>query len=309
MLTTTATPWPRAALLLASDIKLAHSIFALPFAVMAVFLVGAPNGAASVHWPVLAAKLALVVACMVAARTWAMLFNRLVDRRFDADNARTKKRVFAAGLLSARVGWLVAGACALVFASLCAGFLLLFANPWPLYLCVPVLAWIAFYSLTKRFTALCHLFLGGALAASPIAAAIAVEPSALATTPAIFWIAGFVLCWVAGFDIIYALADEAFDRQRGLFSIPAKLGIRGAMWVARVLHLLAAAFLAMAYRSDPRLGPLFGSAVIMIAVLLIVEHIAASRGGKAGLNMAFFTINGIVSCVLGCAGVIDIFLP
>lgn len=306
--------------LLAADIKLAHSIFALPFALLAVFLVGTtPNTPltaqsqpslaspdATLNWPTLLTKLGLVVICMVAARTWAMLFNRLVDRGFDAENARTRRRVIAAGTVSVRAGWLAAIASILCFLAGCAGFLLLYSNPWPLYLSLPVLAWIAFYSLTKRFTFLCHLFLGGALAASPLAAAIAVDPTRLANTPALFGLAAFVLLWVAGFDIIYAIADQDFDRARGLFSIPARLGTTRALWVSRLLHALACIALFMAWRIDPRLGTLFAAAMAAVLCLLIVEHIAAAKGGKAGLNLAFFTLNGIVSCFLGLAGVIDV---
>ncbi|MBL8745117.1 MAG: UbiA family prenyltransferase, partial [Phycisphaerae bacterium] len=187
----------------------------------------------------------------------------------------------------------------------------------------PVLAWIALYSYTKRFTLLCHLFLGGALAASPIAAAIAIDPSVFSlpvlstaapnagvppmSPPAIpiLLLAAFVLFWVAGFDIAYALQDIDFDRRTGLRSIPARLGPSGALWISRFLHAVAFAFLFFASRADPRFGLLFLSAVIMVGALLIFEHIVLARRGVAGLPIAFFTVNGVVSCLLGAAGIVE----
>jgi 4-hydroxybenzoate polyprenyltransferase len=290
--------------LAAGDIKLAHSVFALPFAVLGAFLARPTDGA----WSRFAGQLALVVVCMVCARTWAMLFNRLVDRRFDAANPRTSRRVLASGGLSPREGWVLASVSATLFVAACGGFAALFANPWPLILAVPVLAWIAFYSLTKRFTWLCHVFLGGALAVSPLAAAIAVDPAALTRTPALFFLAGMVLCWVAGFDVIYALQDTAFDRSAGLSSVPASLGTRPAIWISRGLHGAAAAMLILAARTDPRFGIVFFVAVGAVLALLIAEHVVLAKRGERGLEMAFFTLNGVISCVLGLAGVVDVLV-
>jgi 4-hydroxybenzoate polyprenyltransferase len=296
--------WSRSLGLIAADIKLAHSIFALPFAILGAGLAGFGRlDARSV-----AIALALVVVCMVLARTWAMLINRLVDRGFDAENVRTKRRVFAVGTLSPGMGWALSWACAALFIASTAGFWLALENPWPLWLSAPVLGWIAFYSLTKRFTWLCHVFLGGALAASPLAAAIALRPESLADTPSILWLAGMVLAWVAGFDIIYALQDVSFDRQRGLSSIPASLGVPRALWISRSLHFAAAGALFVAWRSEPRFGVAFGLAVVLVCGLLIAEHVVLARKGERGLDMAFFTLNGIVSCVVGVAGVLDLTL-
>src|SRR5690606_5668496 len=150
------------------------------------------------------------------------------------------------------------------------------------------LAWIGFYSFTKRFTASCHLFLGGALAASPVAAAIAVDPAALATAPAVWLIAGMVLVWVAGFDVIYALQDIDFDRESCLRSVPARLGWRGAPWVSRALRAAAIAFLVAAWRADARLGGLFLGAVAAVVALLVAEHAVLARRGAAGIPLAFF---------------------
>ncbi len=290
--------------LAAADIKLAHSVFALPFAVLGAFMARAHDA----PWPRFAAQLAIIVACMVFARTWAMLVNRLADQRIDARNPRTQRRVLASGRLSSRDGLFIALAAAGAFVG-CAGlFLVLFANPWPLALSVPVLLWIAFYSFTKRFTALCHVFLGGALAASPLAAAVAVDPAFVVDGSALWLLAGMVLCWVAGFDVIYALQDIDFDRSAGLFSIPARLGPTGAIWVSRILHAAALGLLVCAWRADSRFGVVFGLGVAAVGGLLVVEHAVLARRGKDGLEMAFFTINGIVSCVLGVAGVLDLVL-
>lgn len=298
----------RTARLIASDIKLAHSVFALPFAVLAAFLAGPFPNPGPVPLRRFLTQLALIVVCMVLARTWAMVVNRLADRTIDARNARTRMRPFASGALSTRAGIAVAGVCALLFCAVTSLFWLLYANFWPLALSLPVLAWIAFYSFTKRFTALCHVFLGGALAASPLAATIAIDPVSLG--PPVYWLAGFVLLWVAGFDVIYALQDRDFDRSAGLHSVPARLGSTGAAWVSRLLHGAALASLVLAWESEPRLGALFGGAMILVGTLLIWEHVVVSRALRAkdqkpALNVGFFTLNGIVSCVLGVAGCLD----
>ncbi len=287
-----------------ADIKLAHSVFALPFAILAAVAARPVDGA----WSRFAGQLAVVVVCMVLARTWAMMINRLVDRAFDARNARTARRALAAGRISPGQGWAIALACAAMFVGAAAMFWVFFDNRWPVLLSAPVLAWIAFYSFTKRFTWLCHVFLGGALAASPLAAAIAVDPSSLSRLPVLWYLAGMVVLWVAGFDVIYAIQDLEFDQREGLSSIPARLGLRGAMWTSRALHAGALAMLVLAWRSETRLGMAFGAAVGLVAALLVMEHVVLARRGKAGLDMAFFTLNGIVSCVLGVAGCADLLV-
>lgn len=298
----------RSLALLAKDIKIAHSVFAMPFAILgacAAWTLTSGEGRTAMG---LVGRLALVVACMVLARSWAMLFNRLADWAIDAKNARTKGRVIASGEVSRTAGWGVALACAAGFVGVCALFKVFFANPWPLYLSVPVLAWIGFYSLTKRFTSWCHVFLGGALAASPVAAGIAVDPVSVVNVPMLWWIAGFVLLWVAGFDVIYALQDEEFDRGAGLKSMPAKLGAKGAVLVSRVMHAMAMVCLLAAWTSVARFGPIFGVGVALAGLLLVVEQIILQRRGLRGLDMAFFTVNGVVSCVLGTLGVVDLFV-
>lgn len=294
---------------MARDIKLAHSVFALPFAVLGAFL------ARKTEWPGtwgFVGQLGLVVACMVSARTWAMLVNRLVDRGIDARNPRTSGRAFASGRVSAASGWAAALLAAGVFVAGASMFGVLYGNWWPARLAAPVLAWIGFYSLTKRFTALCHVVLGVSLAASPVAAAIAVNPSSVIeplwppSVPSVWLLGLMVAAWVAGFDIIYSLQDVEVDRREGLRSVPARLGVRGAIWTSRGLHALALVFLAGAWAADGTLGWLFGAAVVLVGALLVMEHVVLARRGQAGLDMAFFTLNGVVACVLGAAGLVDL---
>ena len=301
--TDTAPGWGAKLRLVGADIKLAHSVFALPFALLAAFMV-APRDERVIDWATFAGMLALVVVCMVCARTWAMVVNRVADRSIDAANPRTARRAFAAGALSGRDGAFVLGASALLFVGACALFWVFYGNPWPTLLSWIVLAWIAFYSFTKRFTWLCHVFLGGALAASPIAASIGV--SAVLLPPAgVLWLALMVLLWVAGFDVIYALQDMDFDRERGLRSVPARFGWKGAAWISRALHAGAVAALFVAWRVEPRFGWLFGLGYVVVIVTLIWEHAVLARRGRAGIPMAFFTLNGVVALALGAFGVAD----
>jgi len=299
------------------DIKLAHSVFALPFAVLAAFLAAPRDGKeGGILWGQFAGMLGLIVACMFFARTWAMLVNRVADARIDADNPRTAKRAFAGGGLSRRDGLLMLAAAAFAFIACASVFGFAFGNWWPTVLSVPVLVWIGFYSFTKRFTWWCHVFLGGALAASPLAAAIATQgfdafllDGALTSTGlALLAIAGMVLCWVAGFDVIYALQDLDYDREVGLHSIPAKFGWRGAITLSRVLHALSLACLALAWWAGPEFGPIFGVGVAIVGATLVYEHLVLSKRGKAGIPMAFFTLNGVVSCVIGLAGAADVLI-
>lgn len=305
----TSEPAPRSTFVgvarsIAGDIKLAHSVFALPFALLGAFL----SRPAAESAATFALKLTLIVVCMVCARTWAMLFNRLVDRAIDAANPRTRRRVFASGRLHPRAGWAAALVSAVLFIVATAGFLPAGANPWPLALSIPVLVFIAGYSYTKRFTWLCHLYLGLALAASPAAAAIAIDPASLARSPSILLLCGMVTVWVAGFDVIYALQDTAFDRTAGLHSMPSRLGPAAAIWISRGLHLIAALLLGAAWWCDTRFGAVFGASVALAWALLAAEHVVLARRGEAGLDMAFFTLNGVMSCVVGAAGCLDLAL-
>ena len=302
------TPALGSLLLIARDIKLAHSVFALPFAVLAAFMIAPRVESGGIDWAGMAGLLALVLVCMVAARTWAMVVNRLADRKIDAANPRTKGRVFASGDLSPRAGWLTLMACAGLFLAACALFGVFFGNWWPVALGVPVLAWIAFYSFTKRFTWLCHVFLGGALAASPLAAAIAVGGIGTMAEPALWLLAGMVLLWVAGFDAIYALQDLDFDREAGLRSIPARFGWKRANVLSRIMHVGAIVCLVGVWLITPAFAVVFGVGVIAAIGLLAYEHVVLARRGAAGIPMAFFTLNGMVSILLGLTGVVDVLV-
>ena len=193
-------------------------------------------------------------------------------------------------------------ACAALFQLAATGFLIFFRNPWPAVLALPVLGWIALYSFTKRFTALCHLFLGGALAASPIAAAIAVRGVEAfytgQTVPlegrTILLIAAFVLCWVAGFDVLYACQDLEFDRAAGLYSVPKRFGIAGALLIARAMHVAMIALLAWLAASFHLLWPAWVG-VALVGALLAYEHSLVKPDDLRRLNAAFFTVNGYIS--------------
>lgn len=268
---------------------------------------GAADAPATISSSRFAALLGLVVLCMVLARTWAMLINRLADAKFDAANPRTARRVIASGQLAYRDGVLLAILCALGFIAVCSAFYWLQGNFWPLALCLPVLAWLALYSFAKRFTALCHVLLGTALAISPLAAALAIAPHALQSVMALWWLAGMVTLWVAGFDVLYALQDEQFDKRTGLHSLPAALGPSRAVWLSRAMHLAAAGCMVMVARSGS-VGLLFTGAVVVAIACLIAEHVVLVRRGLAGLPLAFFTLNGVISLVLGTAGIVDVLM-
>ncbi len=289
---------------MADDIKIAHSVFAMPFALLGAFLARPTSS----RWVSFVEQLGLVVVAMVLARTWAMLFNRFADRELDKDNPRTAGRALPSGQLSTTqmLGLMVASAAGFVLTA--GGFGLLFENWWPMMLSLPVLGFVAGYSLTKRFTLMCHFFLGAALAISPLCAAVAINPASLGQVNALWWLAAMVLFWVSGFDVIYAFQDIACDRTQGLWSIPAKLGRQRAAWISRLLHGAASVCLLMIWHAEPRFGVVFLAGACMAVVLLIVEHVVFAREGLKGLNMAFFTLNGIISCLLGTAGVIDLVI-
>lgn len=298
---------PRAML---GDIKIAHSVFALPFALLGGAMAAWPPASAtatSLHGGEVLGVLLLVVAAMAAARTAAMLANRIFDRELDARNPRTALRPLAAGSVSLRayvIGLIISSACFVVLSLI---FWWSMGNPWPSILAVPVLVWICAYGLFKRFTALCHLWLGASLALSVPAAAIAVNPAAIPGQPAMWLLAVMVWCWVAGFDVIYALQDVDVDEAQGLYSMPSRLGASRAIWVSRVLHIAAVASLVAAWLIDKRLEGWFFAATIVVAALLIVEHATVRRWGTTRMAITFFTLNGVVSCVLGAAGIIDLF--
>ena len=292
-------------LLLARDIKIAHSVFALPFAVFAAVLAWPRDVMTATQFM---GRLVLVIVAMVGARTVAMVMNRWFDRRIDARNPRTQARVLASGDVSSRNAAVMIAVAAMVYFGAAAAFGLLDGNWWPASLSIPVLIWISVYGLFKRFTAFCHVWLGVSLALSPPAAALAISPEALTVTPSIWWLAGMVVGWVAGFDIIYALQDVESDQRDGLHSVPSRFGTTRALWIARLLHAFSFAALFMSLRADGRLGALYAIGVAATGVLLIIEQATVSRWGTTKMSLTFFTLNGVISCVLGTLGIVDVLV-
>ena len=281
----------------ADDIKLHHSVFALPFALLSTFLAagGMPNGG----------MLLLILVCMVTARTVAMSANRLLDAKLDASNPRTAHRAIPSGRLSTTFFGVATAGCSLLFAAATAGFWRLYHNPWPLIFALPVLLFVSAYPLLKRFTRLCHYYLGAALALAPVCAWVAVKGT-LELPPLLM--AAAVLCWTAGFDIIYACQDYDVDVRCGLFSVPAKLGIGRALWIARLTHLASVAALVALGLSTPRLGMFYFAGLSVVVVLLLIEHSLVKKDDLSKVGLAFFTLNGAISLALGTLGIVDVFL-
>jgi 4-hydroxybenzoate polyprenyltransferase len=290
----------------ARDIKLSHTVFALPFALLSTFL--GPRtlfdeGKFPTPWPT-AGQLLLIVLCMVTARTVAMASNRLLDADLDRRNPRTARRALPSGRLSRRFFVATLVGCAIAFVAGTSLFGFIYRNWLPLILSLPVLAFIGSYPLLKRFTQLCHYYLGASLALAPICAWIAIT-GRVDVEPLLM--AGAVLCWTAGFDIIYACQDFACDREQGLFSVPSRIGIGPALWVSRATHVIALAMLiALGWRSS-ELAILYFIGVWITAALLFVEHTLVRPGDLSKVGMAFFLMNGIISLALGTLGILDVF--
>jgi 4-hydroxybenzoate polyprenyltransferase len=265
----------------ASLVRLSHTVFALPFALAAVVL-------ASRYVEITPAKVALIVLCIAAARTAAMAFNRLVDREIDADNPRTDQRELPRGAVSvAAVRALVLLSCAIFLAGAAA------LGPLPLILSPVALALALGYSYTKRFTALCHVILGLAVAFAPGGAWIALG-APLNAAPYLLVLG--VATWVAGFDVLYSLQDRKFDRRHALHSIPVALGVRGALAVSIFLHVVTVGcLLVVGFQLERGVPYLFG--VGLVAMLLAYEHAIVKPSDLSRINKAFFDLNGYVSVV------------
>ncbi|HEX8071506.1 MAG TPA: UbiA-like polyprenyltransferase [Pyrinomonadaceae bacterium] len=263
-------------------IKIEHTLFALPFALLGAVLAarGVPG-----WW-----QLLWIGVAMVGARSAAMAFNRLADQEFDAANPRTAARALPAGLLSRGFVWAFTAAAAALF--LLAAAML---NRLTLVLAPVALASVFAYSYTKRFTALSHLVLGWCLAIAPTGAWLAVRGALDSPVPLLLSLT--VLLWTAGFDVLYACQDYDFDRRAGLRSIPARLGVGRALWVARLLHAGAFAALCGLYFAT-RLGALALVGVAATAALLVYQHRLVRADDLSRLNAAFFTTNAFVSLLL-----------
>jgi 4-hydroxybenzoate polyprenyltransferase len=266
-------------------VKLPHTLFAMPFA-----LVGATL--ASYRYAVTLKQVLLILTAFAAARFAAMGFNRIADRAIDAKNPRTKMREIPAGKLSVRQATTSVVVASVVFI-LCAALL----NRICLALAPFALGWVFFYSYTKRFTRWAHLVLGFALAIAPVGAYLAVAGHWSRPPGALLALAGAVLCWVAGFDILYSLQDIDFDRGEGLHSVPAALGPRGALAVSRVLHLLSALLFAALGFMLPQLGTVYLFGVAVIAVMLVYEQSLVRADDFSRIDAAFFNVNGAISVV------------
>jgi len=290
-------------------VRFSHTVFALPFAVTAALLAarrGIDPGLVSGPFGWLRPAAGILL-CMVAARTAAMAFNRLVDRTIDAANPRTATRHLPRGAVGVAevLGLVVVSAAVFVAATL------LFLPNWlPLVLALPVLAWLLGYSYAKRFTPLAHLWLGAALGFAPIAAWIALRGQTLLETPADILPAAIlglaVTLWVAGFDIIYACQDAAFDAAHGLRSIPARLGVPRALSLAKWLHAATLCVLAMLPGLVPELGPIYWVAWAAIAGLLVWEHALVKPDDLSRVNQAFFTANAAIGLLLLAAIAADL---
>jgi len=259
-------------------VRFSHTVFALPFALAAMVVAGWPG------WR----TFLLVLAAMVCSRTAAMGFNRIVDRRYDAKNPRTAQRHLPAGKIGRMEAWMLVGASV-------AGLLIVtwFINRICFWLSPVALMVIGFYSFTKRFTDFSHFFLGLSLALAPLGSWVAVRGQ-FAWPPVVLAVA--VVYWLVGFDIIYATQDVEFDRQAGLHSLPARLGIPAALQVAQASHaVMAVTLLAFGLISGMRLPYYVGLAVI--AICLMWQHLLARKQDPVSLNVAFFRMNAIISVV------------
>ncbi|MEX0702758.1 MAG: UbiA-like polyprenyltransferase [Planctomycetales bacterium] len=277
-------------------IRFSHTVFALPFALLAAALAWNENET-EFRWR----DLAGILLCMVFARAAAMAFNRLADRRLDARNPRTQGRHLPAGILSIR-------SVALFTALNCAAFVaatsIFLPNPWPLILSLPVLALLLGYSYAKRFTRWCHYWLSAALMLSPLAAWIAIRGT-LDWPPALLGAAVFF--WVGGFDMLYACQDVEFDRGAGLHSVPARYGVPIALKLAAASHALTVICL-IALWWGAGLGWIFLGGVVAVAALLVYEHRLVRPDDLSRVNLAFFHLNAIISLGLFAVGVADLLL-
>jgi 4-hydroxybenzoate polyprenyltransferase len=283
-------------------IRFSHTIFALPFALLAAVM-------AWQFTPFRVEQLLGILLSMVTARSFAMAANRLADRRLDTANPRTAGRHLPAGKLSVASVSLFAVASAVGFV---ASTLLFLPNHLPLYLAVPILAFLASYSFTKRFTALAHFWLGAALALSPVAAWIAIRGDTVLSNPADLLpplvLGAAVLTWVAGFDMIYACQDYDVDVREGLHSVPVRLGVPGALWLASLCHLATVALLTCLPLAYPLLGWLYWAGIAAVALLLVYEHSLVRPDDLSRVNLAFFRVNAVISLGLFAVGSLDLLL-
>ena len=302
-------------------IRFSHTLFALPFALMSAvmcWLVPAATQADLAETeaiPFRISHLLGIVLCLVFARSAAMAFNRIADRKIDAENPRTAARHIPAGKLSQKsVVWFTL----INSIGFVASTLIFLPNTLPIILAVPVLLFLLAYSYTKRFTSLAHFYLGVSLMLAPISTWIALRGQVLIYYPAdiipAVLVGIAVMTWVAGFDIIYACQDFEFDKKAKLHSIPSRFGIRGALRIAALSHLLMiAALIALPYSHhwmgpDLQLGIIYKVAVAAVALLLLYEHTLVKPDDLTRVNIAFFRVNIIISIGLFLIVSVDLLL-
>lgn len=274
-------------------IKFHHTVFALPFALLA--MAWAAQG-----WPGWRTALGVLLA-MVGARSAAMTFNRLADRKFDVLNPRTSRWPLSTGAVSAPFAWgFFTASIALFF------FAAWFLNPLCLALSPAALALILGYSATKRFTVWCHLILGFADGISAPGAWIAVTGTLAGSAPA-WWLCAALTAWIGGFDFLYSLQDREFDRQQGLHSWPARFGVLSTLWSSAGLHVLTVGFMILA-GLGAGVGPVFWAALAVAAAALAYEHLLVTPTDLSRVNAAFFSVNGYIAVGLFLAGAADLWL-
>jgi len=268
----------------ANLVRLAHTIFALPFALVGVVL-------ASYIAAITVGDVVWVVVAFTSARFAAMGFNRIVDREIDARNPRTRSREIPSGSMSVREASVAVTIASLVF----------FVAAWQLNLLCLILAplalgWVLFYSYTKRFTRWSHLVLGVGLSIAPVGGYLAITGNWSDPWWMLIALAIAVATWVGGFDILYALQDVSFDRENGLYSVPSTFGEVNALGIARFLHFLTVAALAVA-GVGAGAGIVYFAGVVVAGLLLLYEHSLVKANDFSRLNAAFFTMNGVISIV------------
>ncbi|MCZ7605967.1 MAG: putative 4-hydroxybenzoate polyprenyltransferase [Planctomycetota bacterium] len=342
----------------ASFVKLAHTVFALPFAMVGMlaayavptgylYIFPGPNdtgnyaGSFDQHVPFLWTTLLLILLCMVGARSFAMAVNRILDRKIDAKNPRTAVRELPSGAMTLTQAWVFAIGMAALYFGVCFGLgrVVFYLSPIPIAL-------MALYPLTKRFTWMCHLVLGASLGLAPVGAWVAVRGFFVDKgMPVQYWVVlladlvgewemgggwtglgwqavseplpwllgGGVLLWVAGFDVIYALQDDEFDREHRLKSIPARFGRRGALWISRAMHAASAAlFFAFVWvllhpapvggmdtRQYTQVAEWVWAAPCVMLAGMLYQHSLVKPNDLSRVNLAFFTVNGVISVAFG----------
>jgi 4-hydroxybenzoate polyprenyltransferase len=286
-----------------SLVKFSHTLFALPFAMIGFFL--GIFGTKIIHeggfpgiGPFLI-RFVFVLICMVTARSAAMAFNRYLDRNFDARNPRTAIREIPRGIIAPNNALRLVIICCIIFMVTC-----WFINPICFYLSPVALFVILFYSYTKRFTPLCHLVLGLGLSLAPIGAFLAVTGH-FELLPLLF--SGAVICWVSGFDIIYAMQDVEFDKSEKLYSIPTAVGKKNALWISGLLHVLSTAFVVWAGFVGG-FGGWYWIGIFLFTGMLVYQHTIVTPNDLSRVNLAFMTANGIASVVFAFFAIADIYI-